>query len=95
MRLGHTHVRTTIILRYFNFIQELARIGFTAEASHSYQIEPRGSGKACAISCTSGDYQTCVQVYNTWLANEISLYAFYQIREIDWCYVWGVSTSFH
>lgn len=76
------------------FVQELARVGFTAEASFSYQIGPRGSGKVCGTSCTSGDYQTCVGVYNTWPANEISLYAFYQVRKIKLCWWWGVSEYF-
>ena len=74
----------------------MTRVGFTAEATISYAIEPRGSGKACATSCTSADYHTCVGVYNSWPGNEISLYAFYQTRKLEWCRGWwDVSASLH
>ena len=56
-----------------------------------YQVEPRGSGKVCAI-CSSLDYQTCVGLYDSWPGNTITLSTWYQSREIQWCRGWfGVS----
>ena len=72
-------------------LQEVARVGLTAEAEVTYQIEPRGTGKVCA-TCSSWDYQTCAGLYDSWPGNSISLYAWYQLREVEWCEGWfGVS----
>ena len=70
----------------------MARVGFSAEADIAYQIEPRATGKVCASACSSLDYQTCAGLYQSWPGNTISLYAWYQTREVEWCEGWwGVS----
>ena len=72
-------------------MQFVARVGLTAEATITYQIEPQGTAKGCP---TSG-YQTCVGLYDSWPGNTISLYAWYQKREIIWRRGrFGVSNSF-
>ena len=61
--------------------QGVARVGFSAEATITYQVEPQGTAKAC----TTSGYQTCAGLYDSWPGNTISLYAWYQIRRIKWC----------
>ena len=75
-------------------LQEVARVGFSAEADFTYKIEPRATGKVCAVACSYGDYQSCAGMYQEWPGNTIELYAWYQTREIEWCEGWWGGSAY-
>lgn len=67
--------------------KDVARGGITASANIAYQPEPRVSGKVCNLP----NYQTCAGLYESWPGNTLEIYAWYQVRRIEWC--WSVSQS--
>ncbi|KAL5489189.1 hypothetical protein EMCRGX_G018254 [Ephydatia muelleri] len=68
---------------------EIARGGINLSESFQYQIVPKISGSYLLLK---GPFEICLSLSNAWPDNSISIYVYYQLRNIEWCSGWlGIS----
>lgn len=92
-----SHIHNDMLVTITLLFQSVARGGVAVEVTFEYVMKWKMRLYVC-VNCSEGielsiHNMTCLEVYDCWPNNRIEIYAWYQLRQIEYCEkdVWGVT----